>query len=185
MPGSINIGLGGQFASWAGSVLGLDCDLIVVAEGVKSAEEARSRLARVGIERVRGLVPEGVSGWVKHGFSLETVDRWTVEDLHAEINDSCPPSVVDVRREREWKDGHIPELCTTLWTHYGLSLRAFDRHVTKAVHCKSGYRSVITCSLLKSSAFDNVVNVLGGYDAWAAVGFPTVNDTMPRTAALV
>jgi hydroxyacylglutathione hydrolase len=182
IPGSINIALGGQFASWAGTVLGLDCDIILVAEDLKSAGEARYRLARVGIERVRGFVADGISGWVREGFPLQSVDQWTVEDLHEELSGGSPPRVLDVRREPEWRDGHIPGALHRPLSKLSTDLRTLDPQARTAVHCKSGYRSAIACSLLKASAFRNVVNVLGGYDAWSAAGLPIVKEATPETA---
>jgi len=190
IPGSINIGLGGQFASWAGSVLGLDRDVILACEDTGSAEEARYRLARVGIERVPGYIADGIAGWVKQGLPLETVDQWTVQDLRDEIEEkgareASPLCVLDVRRAPEWKDGHIAGALHRPLDKLRESLGALDKRSRFAVHCKSGYRSAIACSLLKASGFDDVVNVLGGYDAWAAAGFPTVLEETAESAAFV
>jgi hydroxyacylglutathione hydrolase len=182
IPGSINIGLGGEFASWAGAVLGLDCDVIILAEDFKSAEEARCRLARVGIERVRGFVADGISGWVRDGFPLDSVDQWTAQDLYQEMSGNRPPCVLDVRREPEWSNGHIVGALHRPLNKLRTDLRQLDPHVTTAVHCKSGYRSAIASSLLRASGFRNVINVLGGYDAWSAAGFPTVREATPETA---
>jgi hydroxyacylglutathione hydrolase len=167
IPGSINIGLGGQFASWAGVVLGLDRDLILVAEDQKAAEEARTRLTRVGIERVAGAVEGGIAGWVKAGLPLAATQQITVQDLALEKDRVV---VIDVRRAPEWKAGHIPGALLHPLDGLEKTLEQLDRKQPLAVHCKSGYRSIIACSLLEASGFENVVNVLGGFDAWAAAG---------------
>lgn len=63
LPGSINLGLGGQFASWAARVMGLDRRIIIVADDSDKLQESRLRLARVGIEQVSGYLDSGIAGW--------------------------------------------------------------------------------------------------------------------------
>ena len=109
IPGSINIGLNGQFASWAGSVLGLDRDLILLAEDQKTVDESRQRLARVGIERVVGFVENGIAGWVRAGLPLEPTNQISVHDLEAELTDGANICVIDVRRPLEWNSGHLAD----------------------------------------------------------------------------
>ena len=96
IPGAINIGLGGQFAAWAGAVVGLDRDLILVADDDKMANEARMRLARVGIERACGAVAGGVAGWAEAGLPLTITRQITVHDLTRPM----AILIVDVRRPR-------------------------------------------------------------------------------------
>ncbi len=62
IPGSLNIGLGGQFASWAGSLISLETPLIIVAEDETKVHEAVLRLARVGLENVKGYLEGGIEG---------------------------------------------------------------------------------------------------------------------------
>ena len=81
VPGSVNIGLGGQFASWAGTVLGLGAKMIIIAESDEKAAEARLRLARVGIEHVIGYLKDGVRGWEEAGNSLEKIPQITAAQL--------------------------------------------------------------------------------------------------------
>ncbi len=182
--GSVNIGLGGQFASWAGSVVGLDRDVIIIAEDSASAEEARYRLARVGIERVPGFLAEGISGWVRQGLPLEALDQWTVEDLAAEMKSNRALRLLDVRREPEWTDGHIPGALHQPLSNLAATLKTLDPETRTAVHCKTGYRSAIACSLLKASGFRHVANLVGGYDAWIAAGFPSTHVAKADTVAV-
>ncbi len=169
IPRSIQIGLGGQFASWAGTVLGLDRELILVAEDPPAAEEARMRLARVGIERIAGAVDGGIAAWAAQGLPLTMMKQITVQDLHDSAGDY---QIVDVRRPGEWKTGHIEG--AVLHPLDGLAREIGELNASRpaAVHCKSGYRSAIACSVLEAGGFDGAVNVIGGFDAWAAAGFP-------------
>jgi hydroxyacylglutathione hydrolase len=167
IPGSIHIGMGGQFASWAGVVLGLDRDLILVAEAGKAAEEARMRLARVGIERVTGVVEDGIAGWARAGLPLAFTQQMSVQELS-----QAAATVIDVRRRAEWSEGHIPGAQLHPLDSLRESSNSLDKDATLAVHCKSGYRSAIACSVLEAQGFANVSNVMGGYDAWVGAGFP-------------
>ncbi len=169
IPGSIQIGLGGQFASWAGAILGLDRELILVAEDHKTADEARMRLARVGIERVLGSVDGGIAGWAAAGLPLAMTQQITVQDLR---DAGGQFHIVDVRRPGEWKSGHILGAELRPLDTLVADAAKIDRTLPAAVHCKSGYRSAIACSVLEAAGFTEAVNVIGGYDAWAAAGFP-------------
>ncbi len=169
IPRSVQIGLGGQFASWAGALLGLDRKLILVAEDMKTAEEARMRLARVGIERVVGAVDGGIAGWAAAGLPLAMMQQITVADLRDAEGEF---SIVDVRRPGEWKGGHIVGAELHPLDSLAKDVDRLDRTRHAAVHCKSGYRSAIACSMLEAAGYEGAVNVIGGYDAWAAAGFP-------------
>jgi glyoxylase-like metal-dependent hydrolase (beta-lactamase superfamily II)/rhodanese-related sulfurtransferase len=167
IPASIDIGLSGQFAAWAGAVLGLDRDLILVADDDKTADEARMRLARVGIERVSGAVAGGIAGWAEAGLPLAITQQTTVQDLAPQMDRFA---ILDVRRPPEWKSGHIPGALLHPLDGLGKTMDQLDRKQPVAVHCKGGYRSAIACSLLEAAGFEGVVNVIGGFDAWAAAG---------------
>jgi glyoxylase-like metal-dependent hydrolase (beta-lactamase superfamily II)/rhodanese-related sulfurtransferase len=169
IPRSIQIGLGGQFASWAGALLGLDRELILVAEDPKTAEEARMRLARVGIERVSGVVDGGIAAWAAAGLPLAMMRQITVQDLRKAEGQF---QIVDVRRPAEWKGGHIPGAELHPLDSLPAAVASMDRSHPSAVHCKSGYRSAIACSVMEAAGLPDPVNVIGGFDAWTAAGLP-------------
>ncbi len=169
IPRSIQIGLGGQFASWAGVLLGLDREIVLVAEDMKTAEEARMRLARVGIERVAGALDGGIAGWAAAGLPLVMMRQITARDLHEAEGEF---SIIDVRRPSEWKGGHIVGAESHPLDSLVRDVDRLDRTRPSAVHCKSGYRSAIACSVLEAAGREGAVNVIGGYDAWVAAGLP-------------
>ncbi|MBZ5509788.1 MAG: MBL fold metallo-hydrolase [Acidobacteriia bacterium] len=171
VPGSVNIGLGGQFASWAGTVLGVGARMIVIAESDEKAQEARLRLARVGIERVIGYLKNGVRGWEEAGNSLEKIPQITAAQLRERLEQL---TVLDVRREPEWQSGHIEGAHWHALDDFPRALPSLDRDAPIAVHCKGGYRSIIAASLLRRAGFRNVTDVLGGYDGWVAESKVTV-----------
>ena len=184
VPGSVNIALSGQFASWAGAILGIHSNPILVADTEAQVEEARMRLARVGIEVLQGYLKGGIASWQKAGLPVLSTQQMSAQELHQELNgsrDGSRPvsahgighmSVLDVRREGEWQAGHIAEANWHALDAFPRGLPEVAATGTVAVHCKSGYRSMIACSLLERAGHRNIVNVIGGFDAWQAAGLP-------------
>jgi hydroxyacylglutathione hydrolase len=84
--------------------------------------------------------------------------------------------VLDVRREPEWEAGHIPGASWWPLDNFKVAPPEIDRNIPVAVHCKGGYRSMIACSLLQRAGFQNVINVVGGFDAWQAAKLPSVTE---------
>ena len=171
VPGSINIALSGQFATWAGTVLGLDARPVLIADTEQQIEEARMRLARVGIEDVSGYLAGGLEEWKRAGFSVAEMPQLTVDELHSRLEDDGL-RVLDVRREGEWQAGHLAHAEWWPLDKFKAALPQIDKRAPLAVHCKSGYRSMIACSLLKHAGYENVTNVIGGFDAWQQAELP-------------
>ncbi len=171
VPHSINIGLSGQFASWAGSLLGLKAKPVLIADTHERLDEARMRLARVGIEELTGYLQDGLAGWEQAGFSLAQLPQITVEKLKQNMGRI---NIIDVRRSGEWEAGHLDGAQFWPLDRFREALPALSNSAAIAVHCKSGYRSTIACSLLMRAGYSNVLNVVGGYDAWEAAKLPSV-----------
>jgi glyoxylase-like metal-dependent hydrolase (beta-lactamase superfamily II)/rhodanese-related sulfurtransferase len=171
VPGSINIALSGQFASWAGTLLGLSSRPVLIADSPEQLAEARMRLARVGIEEARGYLQGGVEAWKKAALPLAELPQITVQTLNDRLH-ARQTSVLDVRREPEWQAGHIEDATWWPLDHFKVSAPEIDRTAPIAVHCKSGYRSLLACSLLQRAGFRNVTNVIGGFDAWLEAKLP-------------
>lgn len=179
-PGSINISLGGQFATWAGTVLGLSARPVLIASSPEQLSEARMRLARVGIDDARGYLRDGIEGWVRAGLDLAELPQIDVPQLHERLQDF---QVLDVRRTPEWEAGHIESanshpLDRMQMDRLQTSLPQIDRNAPIAVLCKGGYRSMIACSLLRKEGFKKVTNIIGGFDAWEKSGLPSVSEKL-------
>ena len=167
IPGSIQIGLQGQYAAWAGSILGLNTDVILLAEDVQRMEESRLRLARVGIERVVGYVADGIGGWVRDGLEVATTTRISVDQLYElAFRRQENIQVIDVRRPYEWRAGHVAVAITKPLNELAWTLSGIDPANPCAVYCQGGYRSSIACSLLQRAGFGQVMDVAGGFDSW-------------------
>jgi len=171
VPGSVNIALSGQFASWAGIVLGLSARPVLIADTEEQYSEARLRLARVGIEDPRGYLEGGIAVWKQAGLALAETLQITAQELQAKIQ-TGQMQVLDVRREPEWQSGHIAGATWWPLDNFKVAAPEIDAAVPLAVHCKGGYRSVTACSLLERAGLQNVVNIIGGFDAWQQTGLP-------------
>jgi hydroxyacylglutathione hydrolase len=174
VPGSVNIALSGQFASWAGTVLGLSSHPVLIATTEAQIEEARTRLARVGIEILDGYLAGGVAAWKQAGLPLATVAQIGVHELDARLR-TGQVQVLDVRREPEWDAAHIEDATWWPLDNFKVSPPEIDHEVALAVHCKGGYRSMIASSLLQRAGFRHVLNVVGGFDAWQQAELPSVS----------
>lgn len=173
VPGSVHIALSGQYASWAGTLLGLDVDLILVAEDESRVAESRLRLARVGIERVVGYLDGGVEGWKRAYLPLEQIPQIDVRALHRLLADNPERVLVlDVRRPAEWQEGHLESAILKPLNQLPRLMDELDPRRPIAVYCKGGYRSTIAASLLRRAGFHHLMNVTGGFDAWKSADLP-------------
>jgi len=175
VPGSVNIALSGQFASWAGALLGLAARPVLIAESPEAVSEARMRLARIGLEDARGYLRGGIDAWSHAGLPVATLPQISVEVLTDRLQGNGL-QVLDVRREPEWEAGHIPGATWWPLDNFKVAPPEVDRDLPIAVHCKGGYRSMIACSLLQRAGFQNVVNVTGGFDAWLEAKLPSTSE---------
>jgi hydroxyacylglutathione hydrolase len=174
VPGSVNIALSGQFATWTATVLGLTARPVLIANTEEQLEEARVRLARVGIEALDGYLAGGVGAWKHAGLLVATVEQISPEDLNARLK-ADDIQVLDVRRGPEWDAAHIDDATWWPLDNFKVSPPELDEDAPLAVHCKSGYRSMIACSLLQRAGFRNVINLSGGFDAWQDAKLPVVS----------
>jgi hydroxyacylglutathione hydrolase len=175
IPGSVNIALSGQFATWAGTLFGVAAKPILLADRDQEISEARVRLARVGIDAEPGYLNRCTENWTEAGYALATVSQIGVHDLRERLRKGNL-KVLDVRREPEWNAGHIEEAELCSLDKFAQQIPWLPKNVPTIVHCKSGYRSMIACSLLQKAGYGDVTNVIGGFDAWAEAKFPSVSE---------
>jgi glyoxylase-like metal-dependent hydrolase (beta-lactamase superfamily II)/rhodanese-related sulfurtransferase len=174
LPGSINIGLGGQFAIWAGTLIPLGTPIVIVAESQAQAEEAVMRLARVGHDGVVGYLDGGIASWHVAGYEVASVPQITVTDLNELLTADKDLQLVDVRRPGEYASGHVPGAKALALSDLQKSISRLDIDPTRrtAVICAGGYRSSAAASILEQHEFTDLLNVVGGTGAWVAAGYP-------------
>ncbi len=176
IPGSLHVGLAGQFATWAGSLIKPEIPLLIVAEDASSADEAWTRLARVGLEKVSGYLKDGILAWHEAGLPLARMEQIAVQELRERIEADTVDIVIDVRRPPEWNGGHIESSVNMPLNHLSESALGLNRDSGIAVICAGGYRSSIASSLLEQLGFRHVVNVAGGMAAWKNAGLDSASE---------
>lgn len=173
IPGALNIGLGGQFASWAGSLIPLTAPIVIVAGSDDKVAEAQLRLARVGLENVQGYLAGGIEGWEEAGLELDVVPQISVAKLKELIDTRPDLQIVDVRRPAEYQSGHAPRAVTAPLANLPALLPGLALDATKqtALICAGGYRSSAGTSIMQQAGFKNLLNVTGGTKAWIDAGY--------------
>jgi hydroxyacylglutathione hydrolase len=173
VPGSLNIGLGGQFASWAGSLIPLTAPIVIVAGSEEQIAEAQTRLARVGLENIQGYLEGGVDAWQNSRRQLATVPQISVAELKEMIETRPALQVVDVRRAAEYQSGHAPRAAHAPLANLRERVPTlnFDPAKKTAVICAGGYRSSAATSILEQTGFTDLLNVTGGTGAWIKAGY--------------
>lgn len=180
VPGALNIPLAGQYASTAASLIGLEREIVLIAEDEDALKESRMRLARVGMERTGAFLQGGMGAWAREGRDAAQIVQIPADELKREMDaDAAGIQVVDVRRKGEWDSGHIAGAAHKPLDKLDSLLADLDRTRPIIVHCKGGYRGAVACSLIQRAGFANVANLVGGLDAWQTFGYPVTNQEAP------
>jgi hydroxyacylglutathione hydrolase len=168
VPGSIHIALSGQFASWAGRLLGLDHEIVLVGEDADHLRESQLRLARVGIEKVQAYLEDGILGWVAGGYELDYIPQVTVEEFE-DLRANEPVNILDVREAGEVAAAAMEGSVRIPLGQLPSRIAEVPTDKLLVVHCKGGYRSSVATSLLRRAGVRDLANLTGGFDAWTAV----------------
>lgn len=168
IPNSVNIGLGGQFATWAGTLIPIGTPVALVAETQEQVDEAFMRLARVGHETVKGFSLIG-----DYKRDLKTVEQVSVEEVSELSQTEKHIQLVDVRRLPEYNSAHASRARNIPLDKLSRDFDQLDPAVPTYVICQSGYRSSIGTSILENAGFGTIYNVAGGTKAWMDADFPT------------
>jgi hydroxyacylglutathione hydrolase len=175
LPGSVNIGLGGQYATWAGTLLDPSRPIVIVANPGAETQSAM-RLGRIGFDRVEGFLEGGLAsierGPQTSAHQVLATERLSPQTTAERMASDNPPLVIDVRTPRERAEkaiGHTTHIPLNTLAGSTRDL-AHDRPVV--VFCAGGYRSSMAASLLQRDGFTNVSELAGGITAWEAAGLP-------------
>jgi hydroxyacylglutathione hydrolase len=168
LSGAVNVGLGGSYATWCGTLLDRERAVVIVAD-LGREQEAAVRLGRIGFDIVAGFLEGGMQALERHPDLVAHVERVTAAALAAELESSAPPLVLDVRTEREWHESRIGESLNVPLNRLAQRLDELPRDRAVVVHCASGYRSAIAASLLLREGFDAVRDLIGGMAAWSVL----------------
>ncbi|MBK5290457.1 MAG: MBL fold metallo-hydrolase [Acidobacteriia bacterium] len=173
--GSINIGLGGQYATWAGTVLDRDKPIVIIAEPGRE-QEAALRLGRIGFDHVMGYLRDGMGALAERQDLVWPTEKLSPPMVAEELSAPDPPLVLDIRAPREWNAKHVTGSVNIPLNHLQERIAEVPRDRRLAVHCTGGYRSSIAVSILNQHGITNLVEMAGGLAAWEAAKLPVVTD---------
>ncbi|RZK82264.1 MAG: MBL fold metallo-hydrolase [Pedobacter sp.] len=182
IPSSINIGLNGQFAPWVGALItDLKQPILLVVEDGK-AEEAITRLARVGYDNTIGYLKGGIDLWKKSGKEIDIIQSISPNEFEQFAAANADLNVIDVRKPGEYEAEHLemtlarPLDYINEWT---LEINPKEKYY---IHCAGGYRSMIAASILKARGVDDVIDIAGGYGALKATALKRTDFACPSKA---
>ena len=167
LPGSLNIGLGGQYASWAGTLLDPSRPIVIVADPAAETQSAL-RLGRIGFDRVEGFLDGGLAA----AADVVTTERLSPQTAAQRMAAPNAPTVIDVRTPHERSGKAIAGSVGRPLNTLPAALTDVPHDRALIVHCAGGYRSSIAASLLQREGFTNVSELAGGIAAWEAAGLP-------------
>lgn len=170
VPGSYNIDIGGNFATFAGWVLPPDKNILLVTTTYEQALNGVIRLHRVGLDNIIGYLDGGMFGWVISGFKTNRVDQISSEEFHEMSRVDHKFVLVDVRSPSEYKDSHIEGAINIPAPDLRTRYKELDPKVTTVLQCSTGHRSSLAASILKQHGFDNIFNLAGGMKGYNAAG---------------
>jgi rhodanese-related sulfurtransferase len=174
LAGSLNVGLGGQFATWAGSLLERGRDIVLVAEPGRE-QEAATRLGRIGFDHVAGFLQDGMRAVEARPDLVQGSERVTALELAQELASPGAPLVLDVRGDGEYADRHLEGSVHIPLPQLRRRAGELPRDRRIVVHCAAGYRSSMAASILVQEGFGAVRDLVGGIGAWEkAAGLPVV-----------
>ena len=171
LAGSVNIGLGGQYATWAGTVLNRDRPIVIIADPGRESESA-VRLGRIGFDHVVGYLTDGLRSLESRPDLTATTERVSAPLAAERLAATDPPLAVDVRTPRECEAKRIKDSVNIPLNHLADRLAELPANRPLLVFCAGGYRSSIAASLLQRQGFTAVTEIAGGFAAWETARLP-------------
>ncbi len=185
VPGTISIPLNRSFTTWSGWLAPYEEDFYLIADdtaGSHDVEEAARDLAMVGLDQLAGYFPAtAVAAWAGAGGELQSVLQVESAEVAAELARDAV-TVIDVRGQAEWDEGHLPGVVNIPLGYLATRLEEIPRDRPVVVHCQGGTRSAIAASILQAHGISNIVNLSRGFAEWKAAGLP-VETADPQGAA--
>ena len=171
LAGSINIGLGGQYATWVGTVLDRAHPIMIIADPGRENESA-VRLGRIGFDHVAGYLQNGLQSLESRPELVAFTERLSAPFAAELLASSDPPLAIDVRSPREREQKHIAGSLGIPLNHLAENLDKLPKDRPLLLYCAGGYRSSIASSLLQSRGFHPVAEIAGGIVGWEAANLP-------------
>jgi glyoxylase-like metal-dependent hydrolase (beta-lactamase superfamily II) len=171
LAGSINIGLAGQYATWAGTVLDHARPIVIIATPGREHESA-VRLGRIGFDHVAGYLENGLRALDPRPDLIASTEHLSAQAAAERLSSSHPPLAIDVRTSREREHKHIEGSLSIPLNRLADHLPSLPTDRPLLVYCAGGYRSSVAASLLQRAGFRPVAEIAGGFAAWEAAKLP-------------
>ncbi|MHB8599440.1 MAG: MBL fold metallo-hydrolase [Ktedonobacteraceae bacterium] len=172
VPGSLNVELDSSFGTYVGWLLPFNAPLMLLIEDEDGRREAVVQLMRIGYEQPQGYLEGGIASWKAAALPVESFERIDIDTLYQRWSQHSPMAIVDVRRDDEWSESHIPD---ALHLHIG----ELSQHLDEVPHdnpvaviCRTGHRASIAASMIAATG-RQVIAVQGGVPDWTERGLPT------------
>jgi hydroxyacylglutathione hydrolase len=163
--GSINVGLNGQYATWAGTLLDRQRPIVIVAPPTREMEAA-TRLGRIGFDNVAGYLEGGMQALADRDDLLTYTPQTSGASISLWIGEPDAPYLLDVRTPGEWQQRHIEGSVNIPLNRLSDQLKEIPQNRPVIVMCAGGYRSSIAASLLQHHGFSRLNEMTGGMAAW-------------------
>ena len=171
VPGAWHLDLNGNFPTFAGWVMPLDTDILLIADDYEKALEANLWARRVGVDRIVGYLDGGMVAWAVSGLEAKDVKQISAEGLHNMIISQNNFVLVDVRAKSEFEDNHIKGAVNIPVADLRTRHAELDQDKPTVLICSSGNRSSLGTSILMQHGFKDVYNVAGGMSGYTAAGY--------------
>jgi glyoxylase-like metal-dependent hydrolase (beta-lactamase superfamily II)/rhodanese-related sulfurtransferase len=171
LAGSINVGLNGQYATWAGTVLDHIHPIVIIAAPGRENESA-VRLGRIGFDHIAGFLQNGLQALASRPDLVASTERLSAQFASELLNSQQPPFVIDVRTPRERDQKFIPGSLNLPLSHLAENFKMVPQNRPVLVYCAGGYRSSVAASLLQRNKFAPVAEIAGGLAAWESAKLP-------------
>lgn len=165
LAGSVNVGLDGRYAEFAGSVVPGDVDIVLLVDEGRELE-ARNRLARIGFDRVVGYLESPHQVMIDNPEKVQQASRLTASELAERFESIDDLQLIDIRNPGEFALGAIDGAAAMPVGQMPGRLSEIDPAKSTVVYCAGGYRSSVAASYLRNHGFEDVSDLLGGYGAW-------------------
>jgi rhodanese-related sulfurtransferase len=170
--GSMQIGLMGPFAGWAAILIEASQRILLVAANANCAQEAHSRLARVGLENVVGYTLADKQQWQQHGLKLISLPIYQCKDLCSALRANPAAQLIDVRSWAEWLQGHLPGAISMPLLELNGQALSIDPSRPILVYCQDVCRATVAASILLRDHSGDIGILTGDVQEWQACSIP-------------
>ncbi len=181
IPGSVFIGIDGNFAPWVGALIPDLMQPIVFLADEGREEEVVTRLARVGYDNTLGYLEGGIESWKAAGKEVDAIESVGVEELKRRMKAGQAENILDVRKPSEYISQHLEAAENFPLDYINQNMARLDGNKEYYLHCKGGYRSMITSSILKARGFHNIVDIQNGWNDLEGSDIPKTDYVCPST----